>query len=71
MLDKEFGRNIYSLKSLFRDEQHRILNKILDDRWRSGSRPTRLLKRTCHSFKFLADLGVPQPRIFTLMSNSL
>jgi hypothetical protein len=69
MLDKEFGKNIYSLKSLFRDEQHRILNKILEatvGEVEAANR--RLFEENVPLIKFLADLGVPQPRIFTLMS---
>ena len=29
VLDKGFGKNIFSLRSLFRDEQRRILDQIL------------------------------------------
>jgi hypothetical protein len=69
ILDKEFGKNIYSLKSLFRDEQHRILNTILEatvSEVEDANR--RLFEQNVPLIKFLADLGVARPRIFTLMS---
>jgi alpha-amylase/alpha-mannosidase (GH57 family) len=69
ILDKEFGKNIYSLKSLFRDEQHRILNTILEatvSEVEAANR--RLFEQNVPLIKFLADLGVARPRIFTLMS---
>ena len=69
MLDKEFGKNIYSLKSLFRDEQQHILNTILEatvSEVEAANR--RLFEQNVPLMKFLADLGVVQPRIFTLMS---
>ena len=69
MLDKEFGKNIYSLKSLFRDEQQRILNTILEATVSDVEAANRrLFEQNVPLIKFLADLGVPQPRIFTLMS---
>ena len=63
MLDKEFGKNIYSLKSLFRDEQQHILNTILEatvSEVEAANR--RLFEQNVPLMKFLADLGVVQPR---------
>jgi alpha-amylase/alpha-mannosidase (GH57 family) len=69
LLDKDFGRDTYSLKSLFRDEQQRILNTILEvtvSEVEAANR--RLFEQNAPLIKFLADMGVARPRIFTLMS---
>jgi hypothetical protein len=69
VLDREFGKNIYSLKSLFRDEQNRILNVILEATVSDVEAANRrLFDQNVPLIKFLADLGVAKPHIFELMS---
>jgi alpha-amylase/alpha-mannosidase (GH57 family) len=68
LLDKEFGKNIYSLKSLFRDEQNRIVSFILENTVREVEAANRrIYEQHVPLIRFLADAGMPQPRIFHLM----
>jgi alpha-amylase/alpha-mannosidase (GH57 family) len=68
LLDKEFGKNIYSLKSLFRDEQNRIVSLILENTLREVEAANRrIYEQHVPLIRFLADAGMPQPRIFHLM----
>jgi alpha-amylase/alpha-mannosidase (GH57 family) len=64
-LDRHFGASNYSFKSLFRDEQRRVLNQVLE----SNLEETRFVysKRYSHhvSFmRFLTELGIPLPQPF-------
>jgi alpha-amylase/alpha-mannosidase (GH57 family) len=64
-LDRGFGRDIYSLKSLFRDEQRKILSQILDRTMREAEAVyRRLYEQYVPLMRFLADLGTPLPRSF-------
>ena len=68
VLDKDFGGNIYSLKSLFRDEQNRIISLILDQTLKEVEAANRrIYEQHVPLIRFLSDAGVPQPRIFHLM----
>ena len=68
VLDKNYGKNIYSLKSLFRDEQNRIVSLILDTTLREVEAANRrIFEQHVPLMRFLADAGMPQPRIFHLM----
>jgi hypothetical protein len=62
-LDRGFGKNIYSLKSLFRDEQRRVLNRILNSTLAEAETVYRqLYEHHASLLRFLADLGNPLPR---------
>ena len=68
VLDKNYGKNIYSLKSLFRDEQNRIVSLILETTLREVEAANRrIFEQHVPLMRFLADAGMPQPRIFHLM----
>jgi alpha-amylase/alpha-mannosidase (GH57 family) len=68
VLDKEYGKNIYSLKSLFRDEQNRIVSLILETTLREVEAANRrIYEQHVPLMRFLADAGIPQPRIFQVM----
>jgi alpha-amylase/alpha-mannosidase (GH57 family) len=68
LLDKDFG-NHYSLRSLFRDEQHRIVDIILESSVKEVEAVNRrLFEQNVPLIRFLADLGVPRPRIFDRMA---
>ena len=68
LLDRDFGGNIYSLKSLFRDEQNRIISLILDATLKEVEAANRrIYEQHVPLMRFLSDAGVPQPRIFHLM----
>ena len=67
LLDKHFGTNMYSLRTLFRDEQRRILHIILEgtlDEAESAYR--RLYEDYVPLMRFIADLGNPLPKAFTM-----
>jgi alpha-amylase/alpha-mannosidase (GH57 family) len=61
-IDRHFGSSTYSLRSLFRDELRRVLNRIME----SSLEGTRLTFRQIYNrygsfMRFLMDLGTPLP----------
>ncbi|MEO8662693.1 MAG: DUF3536 domain-containing protein [Bryobacteraceae bacterium] len=62
-LDSGFGKNVYSLKTMFKDEQRRItqilVDSSLDD---AGDVFRQLYDRYAPMMSFLADLAVPLPK---------
>src|SRR5262245_10218580 len=64
LLDRGFGEQV-SLKTLFRDEQRRILRSILEDTRDEAEKTLRQIhERHLPLLRFLADLGTPAPRVF-------
>ncbi len=64
-LDRHFGASTYSLRSLFKDEQRRALNQIME----VSLEGTRFTYRQIYShhvslMRFLTDLGIPLPTPF-------
>jgi alpha-amylase/alpha-mannosidase (GH57 family) len=69
LLDKDFGGNVYSLKSLFRDEQQRIIDVILSSSVNEVEAANRrLFEQNVPLIRFLTDMGVTRPRIFDRMA---
>ncbi|MCC7496840.1 MAG: DUF3536 domain-containing protein [Bryobacterales bacterium] len=65
LLDGGFGSNIYSLHSLFHDEQRSIIDMILDDTLGEAENAFRQLYEHHAPFmRFLAGLGTPLPKVF-------
>lgn len=63
-LKKGFGEDIYSLKSLFRDEQRKVLAIILNTTLTSTETVYRqLYEQHIPLMRFLSELKVPQPSI--------
>jgi alpha-amylase/alpha-mannosidase (GH57 family) len=61
-MDRYFGQSSYSLKSLFRDQQRKILNQILDTTIADlESRFRMITDRYTPLMRYLAGLGVPSP----------
>ena len=61
-LDRHFGASTYSLRSLFKDEQRKVLNQIM----KSSLEGTRFLFQQTFShhvalMRFLTELGIPLP----------
>jgi alpha-amylase/alpha-mannosidase (GH57 family) len=61
-LDRHYGACSYSLRSLFRDEQRRVLNQIME----ASMEGTRFVYRKGYDahlpfMRFLTDLGIPLP----------
>ncbi|MFW5876283.1 MAG: DUF3536 domain-containing protein [Myxococcota bacterium] len=67
-LDKHFDASvgaIYSIRSLFRDEQRRIVDRILQSSFEQAEAGYRAIHDQHGALmRFLADLGLPVPRAF-------
>lgn len=67
LMDRHFGESNYSLKSLFRDEQRKVLQEILATTREDLHNTYRLLTdRFTPLMRFLGDLGAPAPRALKL-----
>lgn len=65
LLDKHFGESIYSLRSLFRDEERKALNLLLESTLAEAEAVYRqLYERNGPMMRFLTSLGIPSPRAF-------
>ena len=65
LLDSGFGTNIYSLHSLFRDEQRAIIDMILNATLGEAENAYRQLYEHHAPFmRFLVGLGTPLPKVF-------
>ena len=62
LMDRHFGESNYSLKSLFRDEQRKILNQVLSStREDLENRYRQITDQYTPLMKFLTDLRAPLP----------
>jgi hypothetical protein len=65
LLDKHFGTSTYSIRSLFRDAQRRVLNIILASSLSEAEAHYReIYHLRVPLMRFLTDLGIPLPRAF-------
>ena len=65
VLEKGFGKDIYSLQSLFRDEQRKILSRILNATLAEVETLYRqIYEHHAALMFFLVDSGIPLPKIF-------
>ena len=67
LTDRHFGSGTYTLRLMFRDEQRKVLNALLEE----ALQEARVLHRNFHNehaplIRFVTDLGVPLPRRFRL-----
>jgi alpha-amylase/alpha-mannosidase (GH57 family) len=66
LLDRRFGERTYSLRSLFRDEQRRIVRIILSSTVAEAEAAyLQLYEHHASLMRFIANLGTPMPREFT------
>ena len=66
LLDRRFGDKIYSLRSLFRDEQRRIVRTILSSTVAEAEAAyLQIYENHAALMRFLTSLGTPLPREFT------
>jgi alpha-amylase/alpha-mannosidase (GH57 family) len=64
-MDKHFGGSMYSLKSLFRDEQRKILGDILESVMSDTNKAYwQLFEHYFPPVRFLSELGGPVPKAF-------
>ena len=65
LLDKYFGISTYSLKSLFRDEQHKVLNSIMESAISEiETAYYQVYERHYPPMRFLAELSYPIPKSY-------
>jgi alpha-amylase/alpha-mannosidase (GH57 family) len=65
LLDRRFGEKTYSLRSLFRDEQRRIVRTILSSTVSEAeSAYLQLYEHHAALMRFITSLGTPMPREF-------
>jgi alpha-amylase/alpha-mannosidase (GH57 family) len=63
LLDKHFGTSTYSLKSLFRDEQGKVLSRVLESTLGEIESAYRQVYQSHYPLmRFLTDIGNPLPR---------
>lgn len=64
LLDREFGGTAYSIRSLFRDEQRRVLSVVLASTLEEAEADLRRIHRHYEPLvRFLTDLGNPVPPV--------
>ncbi|MBI4334924.1 MAG: DUF3536 domain-containing protein [Chloroflexi bacterium] len=65
LLDKHFGPSTYSVRSLFRDQQNKVLNSILESSISEAESAYRQVYRSNYPLmRFLTELGNPLPVAF-------
>jgi hypothetical protein len=70
LLDRHFGESTYSLKSLFRDEQRKVLNLILESSLAEAEAVYRqLYERQVPLMRLLTDLSMPLPKAFSMAAD--
>lgn len=67
ILDRHFGESTYSLRSIFHDDQRKIVNAILKTTLSEADAMYRhIYERHAPMMKFVTDLHVPMPRAFSM-----
>jgi alpha-amylase/alpha-mannosidase (GH57 family) len=67
LLDKHFGESTYSLRSIFHDDQRKILNIIMKSTLSDAEAVYRHLYEThAPMMRFVSDLRAPLPRAFSM-----
>jgi alpha-amylase/alpha-mannosidase (GH57 family) len=67
ILDRHFGGAVYSLKSLFRDEQRRIMDHILESALQEAEASLRAIyEQHAPLARFLSDVHYPRPQVLTV-----
>ncbi|MGH7792294.1 MAG: DUF3536 domain-containing protein, partial [Thermodesulfobacteriota bacterium] len=65
LIDKHFGESTYSIRSLFRDEQRKVLNLLLQSTLEEAEAVYRqLYERYAPMIRFMTNLGIPTPKAF-------
>jgi hypothetical protein len=67
IVDQHFGGATYSLKSLFRDEQRRIMDHVLESTLREAEASMRAIyEHHAPLMRFLSDVSYPRPKALAL-----
>ena len=67
-MDRRFGESSYSLRSLFRDEQRKVLEQILTSSSSLGEAESlyrQIYERRALMMRFLTNLQIPLPKVFS------
>ncbi len=65
LIDKHFGEATYSIKSLFRDEQRKVLSLLLESTLEEAEAVYRqLYERNAPMIRLITNLGIPSPKAF-------
>jgi alpha-amylase/alpha-mannosidase (GH57 family) len=65
LLDDRFGQQVYSLRSLFKDEQRKIVNLVLQESLKEAAAAYRsVYEHHAALIRFLIGLGIPLPKAF-------
>lgn len=67
LMDKHFGMHNYSLKDLFKDEQRKILNQVVDSAMKESEEIYRRMSKNNRILMgFLQEIGMPLPKGFRI-----
>ena len=70
LLDRHFGESTYSLKSLFRDEQRKVLHRMLESSLAEAETVYRqLYEQQVPLMRLLTDLAMPLPKAFSMAAD--
>ena len=70
--DRHFGESTYSLKSLFRDEQRKVIKRVLNASIADAENVFRQLhEQHLPAMRFLAGMGAPLPLVFQVAAEFL
>jgi hypothetical protein len=70
ILDRHFGDSIYSLRSIFHDEQRKIVDMIIQSTVAEAEAVYRQLYEThAPMMRFMADLRIPLPRAYQVAAD--
>jgi hypothetical protein len=71
MIDEQFGQSLFSLRSLFRDEQKRVLDILLKSTNADLEELNlQAFERTAPLMRFLMDLGLALPSLFKHLADA-
>ena len=72
LIDKHFGANNFSIWHLFKDEQRKVINQILELTHKDIEAAYRqIYERTYPIMNFLNSLGIPLPKPFSVAAESI
>ena len=67
LFDQHFGESNYSLRSLFRDQQRKVVRQVLEAKLEEAESTYRqIYEQHAPLMRFLADLGMPLPGVFRM-----
>jgi alpha-amylase/alpha-mannosidase (GH57 family) len=72
LTDRHFGMNNFSIWHLFRDEQRKVIDQVLDLAYREAESSYRRIYRNSQTvMNFLLNLSIPLPKAFTVAAEQV